>query len=146
MAISAPDRCIASAQPQAIERSFATPIISAFWPLRIGACVGWEACCGISLASPSAECCDGAATTRIGHKACDGAGCEAGDDAVGAARQDDRYPGTEDDAGGRRAGKEGKALGQHIPSFEIWDYQHVGAPRHRRHNVLDRRCLLVDRV
>jgi hypothetical protein len=35
IAISAPARCIACAQPHAIERSLATPTISAFWPSRI---------------------------------------------------------------------------------------------------------------
>src|SRR3954468_19764849 len=52
MAISAPARRMAWAQPQAIECSLATPTISAFFPVRTG---GSRSCCCLTSAMLSSS-------------------------------------------------------------------------------------------
>ncbi len=67
-------------------------------------------------------------------------------DGVRAAREDDRHPRAEHDAGRVRAREERQALGQHVAGLEIRHDQHVGASGDRRVDLLDLHGLEADRV
>ena len=75
-----------------------------------------------------------------------GAGGQASLDVVGAAGQDDRHAGPEDDARGVGVGHEGELLGQHVAGLQVGDQEHVGIAGDLGPDVLDLRGGLADRV
>ena len=83
---------------------------------------------------------------RVGDQRGDGARGEAGDRRVGPARQDDRNPGAEHDAGRVGIGQEGQALGEHVARLEVRDDEDIGQSGDRRLDVLDLRRPEIDGV
>ena len=83
---------------------------------------------------------------RVGVDRRDRAGGEAGADAVGARREDDRHAGAEHDAGGVGMGEEGQVLRQHVAGLEVGDDEDLGVAGDRAADALDPRGLGVDGV
>ena len=59
------------------------------------------------------------------------------DQGVGTAGENNRHARAEHDAGSVSPSEKRQALGQHVAGFEIGHDQHVGAPSHRRIDLLD---------
>ena len=72
-----------------------------------------------------------------GPRACDGATRDARSHTVGAARQDDRHPRAEDDAGTIGVGQERELLGEHVARLEIRNEQDVGIACDLRDDAFD---------